>query len=81
MTQLGSDIAILPEASIFEWDKPNKGWHNGLATLQERKNYFPRINADYQSLFVPELPGKKERKKDKKESETTLGLSQLVGFW
>lgn len=48
---------ILPEYSIFEWDGHNGEWHKDLPTLDERKNYFPRLDISHESLFVPIMPG------------------------
>ena len=53
-----SQIKILPEYSIFELDGHNGVFHKDLPDLEERKLYFPRLDESYQSLFVPELPGK-----------------------
>jgi broad specificity phosphatase PhoE len=51
------NIQILPESSIFEWDgKENGLWHASLPSLEERWNYFPRLNVKHSSLFVPDLP-------------------------
>jgi broad specificity phosphatase PhoE len=51
-------LPILPEYSIFEWDGHGGEWHQDLPTLIERKHYFPRLHTDYQSFFIPTLPGK-----------------------
>jgi broad specificity phosphatase PhoE len=53
-----SNLPILPEYSIFEWDGHSGQWHQDLPTLTERKHYFPRLDTDYQSFFIPPLPGK-----------------------
>jgi hypothetical protein len=55
-------LPILPEYSIFEWDGHGGEWHRDLPTLTERKHYFPRLATDYQSFFIPTLPGKHCRK-------------------
>jgi broad specificity phosphatase PhoE len=57
-------VKILPEYSIFEWDGHDGEWHKDLPSLEERKHYFPRVDLDYQTFFVPTLPGtqKIERK-------------------
>jgi broad specificity phosphatase PhoE len=56
-TKNARQIQILPESSIFEWDgKENGLWHASLPSLQERWHYFPRLNVDHESLFVPDLP-------------------------
>ena len=47
---------IYPEYSIFEWDGHNGEWHKDLPSLEERVNYFPRVDISYESLFVPTLP-------------------------
>eukprot|EP00980_Cylindrotheca_fusiformis_P022846 scaffold9843_cov39-Cylindrotheca_fusiformis.AAC.1 len=49
-------LTIDPEYSIFEWDGHGGAWHSDLPDLTERKHYFPRLNMDYKSFFVPELP-------------------------
>eukprot|EP00980_Cylindrotheca_fusiformis_P031682 scaffold26784_cov113-Cylindrotheca_fusiformis.AAC.3 len=50
-------VPILPEYSIFEWDDGHDGaWHNDLPSLEERKHYFPRLDLNYECLFVPEIP-------------------------
>lgn len=49
-------IRILPEYSVFEWDGKGKGWHASLPPLEERRHYFPRLDLDHSSLFVPSLP-------------------------
>mmetsp|Transcript_3562 Transcript_3562/g.6229 ORF Transcript_3562/g.6229 Transcript_3562/m.6229 type:complete len:328 (-) Transcript_3562:605-1588(-) len=54
--KLVSDISILPEYSIFEWDGHDGEWHKDLPPLEERKHYFPRLDLSYESFFVPSLP-------------------------
>lgn len=49
-------LPILPEYSIFEWDGHGGEWHEDLPPLTERKHYFPRIDMEYESFFVPTLP-------------------------
>ena len=49
-------IRILPEYSVFEWDGKGGTWHASLPPLDERRHYFARLDTDYQSLFVPDLP-------------------------
>ena len=51
-------LRIVPEYSIFEWDGHGGEWHQDLPTLAERYHYFPRLDTDYQSFFIPPLPGK-----------------------
>lgn len=51
-------IKILPEYSIFEMDGHDGELHKDLPDMEERKLYFPRLDESYESLFVPELPGK-----------------------
>mmetsp|Transcript_41209 Transcript_41209/g.98694 ORF Transcript_41209/g.98694 Transcript_41209/m.98694 type:complete len:628 (+) Transcript_41209:92-1975(+) len=52
-----SSIAINAEYSIFEWDGHDGTWHADLPpVVDERQHYFPRINLDYESVFVPEIP-------------------------
>lgn len=50
------NIEIKPEYSVFEWDGHGGTWHASLPTMVERAHYFPRLNAEYKSLFVPDLP-------------------------
>ena len=49
-------LQINPEYSIFEWDGKGGEWHESLPPIEERTHYFPRLNATYESLFVPTLP-------------------------
>lgn len=49
-------LPILTEYSIFEWDGHGGEWHEDLPPLTERKHYFPRIDMEYESFFVPTLP-------------------------
>ena len=51
-----NDLAILPEYSIFEWDGHDGKLHESLPDLKERGHYFPRVDIEYESLFVPKLP-------------------------
>ena len=51
-------LPIRPEYSIFEWDGHGGEWHKDLPPLIERKHYFPRLDVEYESFFVPSLPGK-----------------------
>jgi broad specificity phosphatase PhoE len=51
------EIKILIEDSIFEWDGHNGIFHRSLPTnVEERRHYFPRLDAQYKSMFVPKLP-------------------------
>jgi broad specificity phosphatase PhoE len=50
-------LPILPEYSIFEWDGQGGQWHQDLPSLEERKHYFPRLDVNYESAFIPTLPG------------------------
>jgi broad specificity phosphatase PhoE len=50
-------LPILPEYSIFEWDGHGGEWHQDLPSLEERKHYFPRLDVNYESSFIPTLPG------------------------
>lgn len=52
-----SKLPILPEYSIFEWDGHGGKWHADLPPLQERKHYFPRLDINYESFFIPTMPG------------------------
>ncbi|KAL3903315.1 MAG: hypothetical protein SGARI_005433 [Bacillariaceae sp.] len=54
------EIPIKPEYSIFEWDGHGGEWHSDLPPLEERKQYFPRLDMDYEGFFTPELPGEPE---------------------
>lgn len=49
-------VVINPENSVWELDGHNGMLHADLPTLEERQNYFPRLNIEYESLFTPELP-------------------------
>lgn len=49
-------VTILPEYSVFEYDGNNRGFHQSLPTMEERKQYFPRLDETYISMFVPILP-------------------------
>jgi len=51
-----SSLSILPEYSIFEWDGYGGAWHKDLPSLTERKHYFPRLDMNYESFFIPTLP-------------------------
>lgn len=50
------DVKILPEYSVFEWDGKGGEWHKSLPPIQERAHYFPRLQVNHTSLFVPEIP-------------------------
>lgn len=54
--QSKQQLTIYPEYSIFEWDGKNGEWHKDLPSISERAHYFPRLDASYQSLFVPDMP-------------------------
>ena len=49
-------LQIKPEYSVFEIDTGHDA-HKCLPTIAERGCYFPRLDVEYESLFVPELPG------------------------
>lgn len=50
-------VPILPEYSVFEYDGRHGGkLHESLPTMEERKQYFPRLDETYTSMFVPTLP-------------------------
>eukprot|EP00934_Nitzschia_sp_Nitz4_P004404 Nitzschia sp. Nitz4//scaffold64_size103689//70026//71041//NITZ4_004442-RA/size103689-snap-gene-0.130-mRNA-1//-1//CDS//3329556148//4394//frame0 len=51
-----SQVPIRPEYAIFEWDGKGGEWHADLPSLEERKHYFPRIDMEYETMFVPTLP-------------------------
>ncbi len=65
--EISSEFKILPEYSIFEWDGHNGEWHKDLPTLEERVNYFPRLDISHESLFVPSLPEPKSKFLDRCE--------------
>jgi broad specificity phosphatase PhoE len=54
-------LPIKPEYSIFEWDGHGGEWHKDLPPLTERKHYFPRLDMEHESFFVPSLPGRIHR--------------------
>lgn len=57
-TKVDSDgVVILPDLSVSEYDSQNVGMHAQLPDLVERKMYFPRLDTNYTSMFVPETPG------------------------
>jgi broad specificity phosphatase PhoE len=49
-------IKILPEYSIFEFDMWAQDLHSSLPDMEERKHYFPRLDSNYDTMFVPSLP-------------------------
>jgi Histidine phosphatase superfamily (branch 1) len=57
LNAMGLPNKILPEYSIFEWDGHGGAWHKDLPSLEERKHYFPRLDLEYETFFVPTLPG------------------------
>jgi len=57
MSVFNDPIAILPEESVSEYDSHGVGMHEYLPPLDERVHYFPRLDKDYESMFVPKLPG------------------------
>lgn len=50
-------IKINPEYSVFEIDTGHDA-HSWLPSMEERSCYFPRLDASYDSVFVPDLPEK-----------------------
>ena len=50
------NLKILPEYAVFEWDGHNGEWHKDLPPLEERVHYFPRVDLEYETIFVPEIP-------------------------
>lgn len=54
-------IKILPEYSVFEFDMWGQDLHSSLPDIEERKHYFPRLDNDYNTMFVPSLPEDKAR--------------------
>mmetsp|Transcript_21826 Transcript_21826/g.30648 ORF Transcript_21826/g.30648 Transcript_21826/m.30648 type:complete len:189 (-) Transcript_21826:158-724(-) len=60
-TKARDNVKIRPEYSIFELDGHHGGrLHDDLPSLMERKQYFPRLDEEYESLFVPSLPESRE---------------------
>ena len=54
-------IPINIEQSIFEWDGHNGLFHKSLPpNVEERQHYFPRLDLNYQSMFIPTLPEPRE---------------------
>ena len=54
---VADNVHIQIENSIFEYDLwKHDDLYTLLPTLKERKNYFPRIDTSYQSLFTPTVP-------------------------
>mmetsp|Transcript_12460 Transcript_12460/g.29214 ORF Transcript_12460/g.29214 Transcript_12460/m.29214 type:complete len:273 (+) Transcript_12460:49-867(+) len=53
---VSSEFKMYPEYSIFEWDGQDGKWHEDLPPLEERVNYYPRVDISYKSMFVPTLP-------------------------
>ena len=50
------NITIKPEYSVFEMDGHNGTMHASLPPIEERYHYFPRVDVQHESLFVPPLP-------------------------
>lgn len=51
------NVTICLEKSVWELDGGHGGkLHACLPTIEERKCYFPRIDINHESLFVPPLP-------------------------
>jgi len=62
-------IKIQPEFSVFEVDLRGQGYHASLPPqMNERQCYFPRIDGDYQTMFVPSLPEDKDQFFDRCDS-------------
>lgn len=51
------EILIKPEYAVFEMDGHDGKLHKDLPPIEERQNYFPRVDLSYESLFVPAIPG------------------------
>mmetsp|Transcript_16573 Transcript_16573/g.24183 ORF Transcript_16573/g.24183 Transcript_16573/m.24183 type:complete len:276 (-) Transcript_16573:642-1469(-) len=49
-------VKIKPEYGVFELDIWNGDFHESLPNIEERQCYFPRLESDYSTLFVPDLP-------------------------
>lgn len=49
-------VDVNPDNSVWELDGHGGKLHADLPPIEERKKYFPRVNAEYESLFTPELP-------------------------
>jgi broad specificity phosphatase PhoE len=52
-------VTINPEYGVFEVDFWNGRYHEDLPTVMERKCYFPRLNENYTSLMIPQMPENK----------------------
>lgn len=61
ITTAADSIKIQPEHSIFELDLWGQNLHSSLPEMQERQCYFPRIDGEYESMFLPSLPETKEQ--------------------
>lgn len=59
-TTAADSIKIQPEHSIFELDLWGQDLHSSLPEMEERQCYFPRIDGEYQTMFVPSLPETKK---------------------
>jgi hypothetical protein len=66
-SQLATTISIKLECAIWEIDEHNCIDHRSLPSpngqdmsviIEERHQYFPCVDRSYQSLFIPDLPGK-----------------------
>mmetsp|Transcript_28156 Transcript_28156/g.32813 ORF Transcript_28156/g.32813 Transcript_28156/m.32813 type:complete len:303 (-) Transcript_28156:241-1149(-) len=59
---LAETMHIKPENCIFEFDLHNNGLHGSLPTLEERKNYFPRLDETHNKCsHTPSLPEDKDK--------------------
>lgn len=57
-----SQVKILPEPSIFEYDPHGMEWHQHLPDdIKERVWYFPRVDPDHEPMFTPALPENKDQ--------------------
>lgn len=50
-------LRIKPEDSVWEIDS-GRNAHSDLPTVVERGCYFPRLDVEHESLFVPDVPEK-----------------------
>ena len=49
-------VKIKPEYSVFEMDLRCQDYHASLPEMDERKCYFPRLDENHETAFVPDLP-------------------------
>jgi len=54
-------VKIKPEYCVFELDMWGGDYHSSLPDMDERRCYFPRLEDDYETMFVPSLPEDQEQ--------------------